>query len=342
MTAMVALLFAAAVFLVSWLLTGRFRRYAIDQRLLDIPNARSSHVVATPRGGGMAIVLCVLAALPAMAAIGLSDWPLVTAAAGGGALIAAIGFADDHGDIPMGWRFLGHFVAAGWVVWWLGGLPPLVGWGAPMDLGRVGFVLAVIYLVGMVNVTNFMDGIDGIAAVEAVTVLLGASLVMLLTPSSGSLWPVPAVLAAACLGFLIWNWPPARIFMGDAGSGFLGLMLGTLSLHSAWERPELLWSWLILLGVFIVDATFTRARRATQTWRFYEPHRSHAYQHAARKWGSHRTVTVGVGVINLLWLLPIALAVAAGLVGGPAGVALAYLPLLAAAIWLQAGISVPT
>lgn len=339
--AMIPLWLPVAVFLAAWWLTGRFRRYALDRHLLDVPNARSSHAVATPRGGGMAIVLCVLAALPAMAALGLVDRTPVIAAVGGGAFVAALGFADDHGDIPMRWRLLGHFAAAGWVVAWLGGLPPLAAFGATVDVGQVGYGLAIVYLVWLLNVTNFMDGIDGIAAVEAITASLGAVLVILVTMPGSSLWFAPAVLAAASLGFLMWNWPPARIFMGDAGSGFLGLVLGTLSLQSAWEKPELFWSWLILLGVFAVDATFTRVRRATQSWRFYEPHRSHAYQHASRRWGSHRSVTVGVGAINILWLLPIALAVALGIVDGPAGVAVAYLPLVALAVWLKAGVSLP-
>lgn len=129
-------------------------------------------------------------------------------------------------------------------------------------------------------------------------------------------------------GFLAWNFPPARIFMGDAGSGFLGLMLGALSFQAAWVAPSLLWSWVILLGVFVVDATLTLLRRLARGERVYQAHRSHAYQHAARRLGRHRPVTLAVGAINLLWLLPIALWVGIGGGCGGLGVMVAYTPLV--------------
>jgi Fuc2NAc and GlcNAc transferase len=142
----------------------------------------------------------------------------------------------------------------------------------------------------MLNLYNFMDGIDGIASVEAICACLGASVLYWLSGLDALIWG-PLLLAASVAGFLYWNFPPARIFMGDAGSGFLGIVLGGLSLQAAWVSEPMLWAWLILLGVFIVDATFTLFRRLLRGEKVYEAHRSHAYQFASRRFGKHLPVT---------------------------------------------------
>lgn len=148
---------------------------------------------------------------------------------------------------------------------------------------------------------------------------------------------VPLSLAAAVGGFLFWNFPSARIFMGDAGSGFLGIILGALSLRAGWVDPTLFWGWLILLGVFIVDATWTLLRRLIRGDKVYEAHRSHAYQYASRAFGRHLPITMSVGGINLLWLLPWACAVVLGKVDGVLGLAISYAPIVALAIRFNAG-----
>ena len=125
--------------------------------------------------------------------------------------------------------------------------------------------------------------------------------------------------------------------MGDAGSGFLGIALGALSLQAAWLAPQLLWCWLILLGVFIVDATLTLLRRLARGDKVYQAHRSHAYQYATRQFGRHLPVMLAVWVINLVWLWPLAWWVAAGGLDGVLGVLLAYLPLVALAVYFRAG-----
>ena len=149
---------------------------------------------------------------------------------------------------------------------------------------------------------------------------------------------LPVLLALACAGFLFWNFPSARIFMGDAGSGYLGLLLGLFSLQAAWVAQELFWSWLILLGVFIVDASVTLLRRLLQGARVYEAHRSHAYQHAARQLGRHLPVTLAVVVINLCWLLPLSLW-AAHVDYGLFILLLAYAPLILLALRYRAGLA---
>jgi len=264
-------------------------------------------------------------------------YPAVSAFFGGGALVALIGFADDRSHIAPRWRLLGHFIAALWVVAWLRGLPSLPVLGFTLDLGWSGYLLAAIYVVWILNLTNFMDGIDAIASVEVITVSLAGAILYLTADQERKEWFLPLVLAAATLGFLVWNWPPARIFMGDGGSGFLGLMLAALSLQAAWVEPRLFWSWIILLGVFVVDATVTLVRRVMSGETFYEAHRSHAYQHAADIAGGHRPVVLVVGAINLAWLLPLAALVARGSLDGVVAVVVAYAPLIAAAVMLRAG-----
>lgn len=321
---------------VSLFLTGVLRRYALARSLMDIPNGRSSHSVPTPRGGGVAIVLSFLAALPLLASVGVLAWPVMWALLGAGGWVAVVGFLDDHGHIAARWRLLAHFIGAGWALGWLGGLPPLVIFGFDLDLGWLGYALAAFYLVWLLNLYNFMDGIDGIASVEAICVCLGGALLYLLLGEGGAAL-APLALALAVAGFLFWNFPPARIFMGDAGSGFLGIALGVLSLQAAWVAPQLLWSWLILLGVFIVDATWTLFRRLLRGDKVYEAHRSHAYQYASREFGKHLPVTLAVAGLNLFWLLPIALWVGLGGLDGALGLLVAYLPLVWLAVRFKAG-----
>ncbi|MEX2110707.1 MAG: glycosyltransferase family 4 protein [Gemmatimonadaceae bacterium] len=329
-------LLIVVVFCSFWL-TGRFRRYALAQRLLDLPNARSSHDIATPRGGGVAITSTMVVGLLATGVIGIISWSNVLGLAGGGALVAWIGFRDDKRHIAPQWRLMGHFVAAAWFLAWLAALPPFSSVNLPAVWWWAGQAIAAVYIVWLLNLTNFMDGIDGLAGIEAVTVCVGGGLLYVITARTGTLWLTPLLLAAATLGFLIWNWPPAEIFMGDVGSGFLGFMMAGLSLQAASVERSLFWSWLILLGVFIVDATVTLVTRIIRGKKFYEPHRSHAYQNAARRWGSHRQVTLAVGLINSLWLLPIAIAVGLQVMNGLLGLLVAYLPLVLTAIWLKAG-----
>ena len=334
----VGLATAVAAFAASVWLTGRVRRYALRRQLLDVPNARSSHQVATPRGGGMAIVISTGTALLLATAVGLVTHRHALGLIAPGLLVAIVGFVDDHGHLARRWRILAHMPAAAGVLWALGGVPPVEAVGTRIEPGWLGLVLAMLYIVWLLNLTNFMDGIDGIAAVEGVTVSLGGVALYALTAPAVAPWVAPLALAAATLGFLVWNWPPAKIFMGDAGSGFLGLMLAALTLQAAWISAPLLWSWIILLGVFIVDATVTLIRRLIRGDRIYEAHRLHAYQHAALRWASHKRVTLTVAVLNTCWLFPLALTVAQGRLDGFYGTVIAYIPLMAITVLFEAGV----
>lgn len=333
---MLWLLLILAVAGISCLFTFALRRYALANSLIDIPNARSSHSIPTPRGGGVAIVVVFLVALLLTPFIGDVSWHWVIALGGSGLLVAVVGFLDDHGHIAARWRLMAHFSAAAWALFWLEGELVLQLPGLMLDMAWLVYGLAAFFLVWLLNLYNFMDGIDGIASVEAITVCLGGALIYWLLGHHGQI-PVLLLLAAAVGGFLCWNFPPARIFMGDAGSGFLGLMLGVLAVSAAMVEPQLLWSWLILLGVFVFDATWTLFRRLARGDKVYEAHRSHAYQYASREFGAHLPVTLAVLVINLAWLLPWACVVALGHVNGLLGLLIAYTPLALLAVRFKAG-----
>ena len=320
----------------SFVLTAVLRRYALTRNMLDVPNDRSSHTVPTPRGGGVSIVVTFLISLGVLWSWGLIGSHFFFGAAGAGLLVAIVGFMDDHRHIAPRWRLLGHFSGAAWMLVWTGGLAPIELAGIVFDLRWAGDLLALFYLVWMLNLYNFMDGIDGIASVEAICVCLGACLLYWVNGYPGLIW-LPLLLAMSVLGFLFWNFPPAKIFMGDAASGFLGVILGILSLQAAAVEPRFLWGWLILLGVFIVDATFTLLRRLLRGDKVFEAHRSHAYQYASRQCGRHLPVTTAVALINVFWLLPLAFCVTFFGMDGVLGVLVAYSPLLVLAARYQAG-----
>jgi len=288
-------------------LTGAARRLALSLGVMDVPNDRSSHRMVTPRGGGVAIVVATSAAMIVCAYLGTVQLRMLIAMLGGGAAVAAVGFLDDRRGVPAGARLAVHVAASIWTVAWLGGFTSLaVGSHAALP-GWLGQTLAVLAIVWTLNLFNFMDGIDGLAASEAVFVAgAGAILTASVAPESAAS-AAAAVFACACAGFLPWNWPPARIFMGDVGSGYLGYAIATFTLQAARGHPAMLWVWLILGGVFFVDATLTLLRRSLRGERVHHPHRSHAYQWLARRWQSHRRVTSIAIAVNLSWLLPCAI-----------------------------------
>ena len=333
----VALIFSISL-VVSAFLTILVKRYGSKLGRIDIPNERSSHSTPTPRGGGIAVVTVTIAAIFGCYLKNLMGGRDAIAIAAGSLIVALVGYLDDRGTITAArWRLLGHTLGAMIIVVGLRGLPALPVFGRAVDLGIVGSVLAILYLMWLLNLFNFMDGIDGITGTEALVVALcGAFLAWEAAPTS-NLWIMPLALAGAAAGFLILNWSPAKIFLGDVGSGFIGIVLGAISLQAAHAVPRLGWCWVILMGVFIVDASVTLLRRMLRRERLYIAHRNHAYQHLAVRLDGHAAVSAGVGAITLIWLMPIALAVERQIIDGFAGVLIAYAPLVVAAIALGAG-----
>lgn len=294
----------AVTFTSSAILVGVVRAYALEKNIVDTPNARSSHIAPTPRAGGIAIVLSFVASLLALCFCRIVDARTAAILIVAGCAIAGIGFLDDRQQLTARSRFTVHVAAAAFVVALLGGIPgtELARWG----LGEfwIGSAFSVIVLAWGTNLFNFMDGIDGIAASEAI--FMSTALACLAWLDGGDLGITVAMfcLAAATLGCLVWNWPPARIFMGDVGSGFLGFMVTALAILSCQRGSVPIEVLPILGGVFLVDATVTLIRRLLRGDRWLEAHRMHAYQHLARRWQKHRPVTLLAIAINLVWLLP--------------------------------------
>lgn len=314
--------------LLSFTLTGLVRHYALMRKVMDIPNYRSSHTIPTPRGGGVAfVVLFLVSLIVTFYSNALSLWDALGFFVSG-ASVALLGFMDDHHPIAAKWRLLVHFIASAFLLYCLGGIGSLLPSSAHVPVIMLVLnILALFYLVWMLNLYNFMDGINGLAAMEAITVCLGGALIYGLY-GYHVLMTLPLILATTIAGFLVWNFPVARIFMGDVGSGFLGLMIAAFSIQASQVQPIFFWSWLILSGVFIVDATFTLLFRMYNGRRLDEPHREHAYQRAVDMLGSHVTITLSVLLINLLWLFPLALLVANAYLNGLLGVGIAYTPLI--------------
>ena len=308
-----------AVFILSLALTWIIRRYA-QQRLLDIPNERSSHTVPTPRGGGLAIVISFSLALIYFAATGRIPSNVLIALLGGGGLVAFIGWMDDQRPVSWQVRALVHVGAAIFGLVALGGMPPLDLGIVVIEWGVIGHIIGVIGIVWLINLYNFMDGIDGLAAGEAVTVALAAGWIVGIGVGVDLTSRLPIfALAFAAFGFLIFNWQPAKIFMGDVGSGFLGYTFAILAIwtvstavtrhaQSIGEQGLSLWVWIILLGYFLIDASLTLLRRVLRGDKWYSAHRTHAYQKWVISGASHRRVTLTILAINLFWLTPLAVA----------------------------------
>ncbi len=276
----------------TWVVTAWLRRRAI----LDHPNDRSSHAVPTPRGGGWGILLVLL---PGWAALGVAP-PVLAAVIG----LAAVSWLDDRRGLPPGPRLLAQTVAVLAGLGTLGGdVLVFQGW-LPWALDRAGAALCWLWFI---NLFNFMDGIDGLAGTEAAMVAAGLALAASVAGLAGPLVTPALVLAGAALGFLVWNWQPAKVFMGDVGSIPVGFALGWLLLSAAGAG---LWPAALLLPLyFLTDATLTLLRRLAAGQRIWQAHREHFYQRAVQSGRSHAWVvatvlTANLGLVTLATLAP--------------------------------------
>jgi Fuc2NAc and GlcNAc transferase len=292
-------------FILSVVVTYGVKRLASRARLLAVATERSSHQGVIPVGGGLGIVVVFLLSIAGLYGVGLiaTNILLVLLCA---IPIALAGLFDDRQHLDFRKRLI---IQAGFgllAFYFVGSLPaiPFGPFGLPLSFA--GIVLVPIAFIWLTNLYNFMDGIDGIAGMQGIFVCGGAS-VMFLQHNDVTLALLCGLLMAAHLGFLVFNWPPASIFMGDVGSGFCGFMFGALALLGHAHGTMSLWSWVLLLGVFIVDASVTLFTRWRLGLRWYEAHRTHVYQKLALRYGSHSAVVWRILLLNVLWFLPLAL-----------------------------------
>lgn len=297
--------------------------YAYRRGMLDQPGQRRSHERPTPRGGGIGVVLAVLATMPWALRLGASPtgWLLVAAIMAGWVLVAAVGWWDDHAALPVWPRLtvqaLGCLLLAG----------ALIATGAPSGW----LPLLLIAGVGSINLHNFMDGIDGLLAQQAIFVFAAMTGLGL---ADGDLAGAAAgaVAAAACAGFWVFNRPPARVFMGDVGSGALGFLVFALAAR-AWQRePASLAPLAVLSSTFVVDAGLTLAVRIWRGRRWYSAHREHLYQWLVRRGATHRQAAGAYLGWNLLVCAPLAWFAHGGVWQGWMGCIAAYG--LGAATWM--------
>ena len=281
----------------SLFITDIVRRYAVRNAILDLPNHRSLHTAPTPRGGGLGIAVVIFGSAITASVLGVLRAEVMIALLGGLA-VAWIGWVDDTREVRPATRATVQFVAAVWAVFWVGGLPTIDVGFKVLPLGWLGSILAVFALVWLTNLYNFMDGVDGIAATEAASVA-GAGGLLLFRDGQIGLAIVSLAICGASLGFLLRNWSPAAIFMGDVASGLLGFSFGVIAIASERSGALPLLAWFVLLGVFIADSTLTLVRRAFRREKLYAAHRTHAYQRLVQAGWSHGKISGAVAMLNV-------------------------------------------
>ncbi|HSK72507.1 MAG TPA: glycosyltransferase family 4 protein [Pyrinomonadaceae bacterium] len=302
---MIKFLLYILAFFLTFTGVGFFRRWSLRKKLLDIPNERSSHTRPTPRGGGLIIVSVCLAIY--FFYLQIFGFEIPWAYFIGALIVAGISWIDDLYSISFVWRFLCHSLAAGITIWGLGFFEnfyiPFIG---TIGAGGGAFVIWFVWIVWLINAYNFMDGIDGIAGVQAFAAGLGWFFV-------GNFWQLETigfygvVLSASSLGFLLLNWQPAKVFMGDVGSAFLGYTFAVLPLLAAKQTEQTNFS-LFLIGIlfvwfFVFDTVITLFRRLIRGEKIWRAHREHLYQKLVEKGFSHQFVAIFYGTLSSLTIL---------------------------------------
>ncbi len=274
--------------------------WLLRRRVMDYPESRRSHTAPTPRGGGLACVAALLLAWLAWPGAWSGWWQLIMVVV----FMAAVGWLEDRHQLPALWRLLAQVAVAVALLAAVGGLTTIRIFGFAVDAWWLWTTLAAVAVVWLINVYNFMDGSDGMAAGQG----LWAGLVTAwLFASAGQLQLAAFSLAAAGAwgGFLVWNRPPARLFMGDAGALALGALMAGCAVLGAASGSISVWVSFMVSGLFVVDATATLLARAVRGEQWYTAHRQHAYQRLLDLGWSHGGVVGLYMLINVFVVLPV-------------------------------------
>ena len=283
----------AACLIASYFGDAAGRAFAQKREFLDIPNERSSHVEPTPRGGGIAIVVVSLVFYSLIAL--LTEQPFSWGYFAGAVLVAVVSLLDDIYTLSAPWRLMAHSAAAILFLTDRGSVHffYLPGLDLSLDLNVAGAVVTFIWIVGLINAYNFMDGIDGIAGVQAVAAAAGWMAVGWATNSSAAFYLGGALLFSS-IGFLIHNWQPAKIFMGDVGSAFLGFSFAAMPLLANTGNPTddlLPAAATFFVWLFVFDTNVTLIWRAFRREKVWRAHREHIYQRLVQSGMSHAAVS---------------------------------------------------
>jgi Fuc2NAc and GlcNAc transferase len=277
--------------------TRLVRDWALRKNVMDHPGGHHAHPAPTPRGGGLAIVVTVLAGVAIGGAMGWIRPSLTAELILGGAAVATVSWLEDVYKLSKTVRFIVHTLASTGALACLGWVGHISVGPSVHQLGVAGNLVVIAAMVWLTNLYNFMDGADGFAATEAVMVALGGALIM---PIQGEAFYLALLLAAAAGGFLFWNKPAATVFMGDVGSCFIGFYFGVLVIDAKTSASMPMTVWVIMLGAFVSDATLTLIWRMLVGKRWTEGHRTHAYQRLLKAGWSQQKLLGALAILNVL------------------------------------------
>ncbi len=297
--------FGVFVFFLSFYITSYVRNYSLRNNVIDVPNERSSHVVPTPTGGGVAISLSIILSVFVFG----GDWiayPSISLALGIGVIVIGIvGWIDIHKEVAVLTRAIIYLLVSITALILLGGMSELSFGLYHLGPGWLASLLAIIGITWLVNLYNFMDGTDGLAAVQALSTGLYGTVVFM---SSDQIAASVICLTVffSTLGFLVWNWAPAKIFMGDVGSCSIGFTFGVLAVYGEISGSVPVIIWLILLSIFISDASMTLMKRILSGETWYRAHNTHAYQRLVQLGMGHGRLAMYTLCANIFVIGPLA------------------------------------
>jgi len=285
-----------------------YRQLAIHYKIIATKNFRTLHRYDIPKGGGLIFSLASIITISYLWARGIITGNTALPISIGGTIATLFGFLDDIIHLPAITKFIIQIILSAFTLIWFLWMPLL----SMTDQVSFNFYLLIspiilLALVWMINLYNFMDGIDGMAASGTVFICVVIGALLLLIQNDFATGLIVAILGISCLSFLLHNWPPAKVFMGDAGSLFLGYIFGVLIIKTIIDGNISIWTWLIVFGYFVSDTTTTLIVRIFRVKKWYGAHRSHAYQNLARIWDNHLKVVSLVMLYHLVWLLPLAI-----------------------------------